>query len=96
MASNRIAYPAMLTLKQQGIRMPEELALVSFNNEPSAALFSPTLTSMAHPIPAMAQETVRLLLAQLEGDSPTEPETRIFDAELIVRESSMKKQPSAV
>lgn len=95
MVSNRIAYPAMLTLKQLGVRLPEELALVSFNNEPSAALFSPTLTSVAHPIAGMAREMVRLLLLQIEQDTPFAPETRIFEAELIIRESSAKNRPAA-
>ncbi len=87
--SDRVAYPAMYAMKQKGLRIPEDVRVVSFNNEPLSALFSPPLSSIHQPIQEMGRETVRLLLKQIEAtDSPTPVETRIMETQLIIRASS--------
>lgn len=92
--SDRIAFPAMYALKQQCVRIPEEVAVVSFNNEPLAALQVPSLTSVSQPIQEMGRETVRVFLKQVhaQGD-PIAPETRVLETHLIVRESSLHRMP---
>lgn len=90
--SDRMAYPAMYALKQKGIRIPDDVALASFNNEPAGAYLSPSLTSVHQPISEMGMETVRLLLQQLEATDSLPPiETKVFDTQLIIRESSVRK-----
>jgi len=95
--SDRIAYPAMYALKQKGVRIPEDIAIVSFNNEPISMFVTPSLTSISQPIQSMGMETVRLLLKQLEATdlAPYVPETKVMPTELIVRESSMRKAPTS-
>ena len=89
--SDRIAYPAVYALKQKNIRIPHDLAIASFNNEPFSAWLSPTLTSVSQPIQQMGEEAVRLLLTQIEsGDEVIHPETIVMDTQLIVRESSVR------
>ncbi|CCH51524.1 transcriptional regulator, LacI family [Fibrisoma limi BUZ 3] len=89
--SDRIAYPAMYAMKQKGVRIPDDVAVVSFNNEPLSSLFSPSLTSISQPIQEMGMETVRLLLRQLEAtDGPITPETTVMPTQLVVRESSLR------
>ena len=89
--SDRIAFPAMYMLRQKGIRIPEDLAIASFNNEPYAALQSPGLTSVSQPIQEMGFETVRLLLKQLNAESEQLPlETKVLQTQLVVRESSLR------
>lgn len=91
--SDRVAFPAMFALQQKGVRIPDDLAIASFNNEPFAALQSPSLTSVSQPIQEMGIETVRLLLRQLDAESDLPPlETKILDTQLIVRESSLRKK----
>lgn len=89
--SDRIAYPAIYALKQRGIRIPYDLAIASFNNEPISAFLSPALTSVSQPIQQMGVETVRLLLKQIDsGDELVNPETVVMDTQLVVRESSTR------
>ncbi|MCY7359813.1 MAG: substrate-binding domain-containing protein [Rudanella sp.] len=90
--SDRIAYPALFILKQKGIRIPQDLAVASFNNEPISAFLSPALTSMSQPIQQMGAETIRLLLKQIDaGDEEVAtPETVVMETQLVVRESSMR------
>lgn len=43
--SDRVAYPAIYAMKQKGLRVPDDVAVVSFNNEPVSAFFSPSISS---------------------------------------------------
>lgn len=89
--SDQIAFPTIHTLKEKGIRIPADLAIASFNNEPFSAWLSPTLTSVNQPIQQMGAEAVRLLMKQIEsGDEPVSAETVVMDTQLVVRESSIR------
>ncbi|GAB4030290.1 LacI family DNA-binding transcriptional regulator [Spirosoma jeollabukense] len=89
--SDRMAYSAMYAMQQKGIRIPDDVAIVSFNNEPISAYFSPTLSSISQPIQEMGTETVRLLLREMEATDNTIPkETKIMETQLIVRGSSLR------
>ncbi len=92
MISDRVAFPAMYAMNQKGLRIPQDVAVVSFNNEPVSAFFSPALSSISQPIQEMGSETVRLLINQLDAsdDMPVVKETKIMDTQLIVRASSMR------
>lgn len=89
--SDRLAVGAMMAFRQRGTRIPEDVALVSFNNEPVSELLSPPLSSVAQPILEMGRAAVELLIRQIESESPLLPETRVFPTELIVRGSSTKQ-----
>ena len=92
--SDRMAYSAVFAMKQKGIRIPEDVAIVSFNNEPVSALFSPSLTSISQPIQEMGTETVRLLLRELDSTEEFVPkETKVMETQLIVRASSLRGGP---
>ncbi len=86
--SDRIAFSTMYALKQKGIRIPDDVALVSFNNEPTCIYLSPSLTSVNQAIQEMGAQVVRLLIKQLESEHTT-PETVVLGTQLMVRESSM-------
>lgn len=88
--SDRIAYSAMYALKQKGIQVPEDIAIVSFNNEPICTLLSPTLSSISQPIQDMGNEAVRILINQIEAEEDViiPVETKILPTQLIIRESS--------
>ncbi|MBO0951426.1 LacI family DNA-binding transcriptional regulator [Fibrella forsythiae] len=92
--SDRIALVALFALKEKGLRIPDDLAVVSFNNEPLCDFLTPSLSSISQPIQEMGMETVRLLLKQIEA-ADTEayvPETKVMSTELVIRESSRKRK----
>ncbi|MBD2754102.1 LacI family DNA-binding transcriptional regulator [Spirosoma validum] len=90
--SDRMAFSAMYAMSQKGIRIPDDVAVVSFNNEPVSAYFSPTLSSISQPIQEMGTEAVRLLLRELEAVDDTVPkETKVMETQLIIRTSSLKQ-----
>ncbi|GAA4488255.1 LacI family DNA-binding transcriptional regulator [Microbacterium panaciterrae] len=70
---------------ERGLRIPEDLSVVGFDDVPEAAAHVPQLTTVRQPLAAMGAEAVRLLLAMLEG-GPLEHVR--MPAELIVRAST--------
>ncbi|MBC8084507.1 MAG: substrate-binding domain-containing protein, partial [Hymenobacter sp.] len=89
--SDRIAFPAIYVLRQEGVRIPDDMAIASFNNEPYAALQTPGLTSVSQPTQQMGIESVRLLLRQLNADHEQPSlETKVLGTQLVVRESSLR------
>jgi DNA-binding LacI/PurR family transcriptional regulator len=86
-ASDSMAVAALRVLRDAGCRVPEDVAIVGFDDSPVAAETSPALTTVRQPIEAMGRAMVRQLLRQI--DHPEEPAQRIvFATELIVRDSS--------
>ena len=84
-ASDLIAIGAMRALKEAGRLVPEDIAVVGFDDIPAASLTTPPLTTVMQDIRAAGQALVETLLAQIEGrDLPP----RKLAGRLIVRGSS--------
>ena len=92
-AGDYAALGALQVLNEQHIKIPEEIALVGFGDEPFANMVTPKITSVnQHPyqIGRVAAET---FLNYVNEDKVTQFLNKIIlDAKLIVRESSLKKK----
>lgn len=78
-------------LKEAGIRVPEDIAIVGFNNDAISKIISPKLTTINYPGEEMGERAAHNLLDQLTGISSSHStETIIIKSELIVRESSLR------
>lgn len=86
-ASDMMAAGALRVLRRSGRRVPEDVAVVGFDDSVIARHTDPPLTSVYQPIEQMGQEMVRLLLAKLDGDEPVEHET-VLPTRLILRGSA--------
>jgi DNA-binding LacI/PurR family transcriptional regulator len=86
-ASDLMAAGAMRVLKASGRRIPEDVAVVGFDDSAIARHMEPGLTSVHQPVEAMGREMVRLLLARIQGDEPPVAEI-VLRTELVVRGSS--------
>jgi LacI family transcriptional regulator len=73
-------------LRDKGIRVPDDVALVGYNDTPLAEGGAVPLTTIRSPMHEMGRQGVRLLLEVLAGRSP---ESVLLAPELIVRGSSM-------
>lgn len=85
-----VAIKVMLILKERGVKIPEDIALVGFTNEPVSALIEPSLTTMAQPAYQMGQIAAREILAQINRSEEFIPQSVILKTELIVRNSSRR------
>lgn len=82
-----IAVGAMRTAQKHGVRIPQEMAFVGFNDTPLCEMVEPTLTSVAIDIPNLARVATERLIALIEG-RPVEPKRQIVPARLMEREST--------
>ena len=84
-ASDLIAIGAMRALAEAGRRVPQDVAVVGFDDIPAASLTTPPLTTVMQDIRGAGQALVETLLAQIEGrDLPP----RKLPGKLVVRGSS--------
>lgn len=90
-ANDNCAVGCMLTLKQAGIRIPEDIAFVGFNNDPVSKVVEPNLTTINYPGYEMGEVAARNLINHLTGVAAiTATNTILLRSELIIRGSSLK------
>jgi DNA-binding LacI/PurR family transcriptional regulator len=81
-----IAAGALQALRGRGYRVPQDIALVGFNDIPLAALLDPPLTTVAAPAYQMGRTAMRMLQSLIEGKRP--PQTRVMlPTSLVLRQS---------
>jgi DNA-binding LacI/PurR family transcriptional regulator len=89
-----MALGALQAARRLGLRVPEELGIVGFDDIPEAAYFYPPLTTVhqdARNLGAIAVERINTLIkAQQEGET-LEPKTLWLEPRMMVRESSVRK-----
>jgi LacI family transcriptional regulator len=80
------------TLKEGGLRIPEDIAIVGFNNDAISKIIQPKLTTINYPGEEMGEQAARSLLDQMSGlSSARSTETIIIRSELIIRDSSLRR-----
>jgi DNA-binding LacI/PurR family transcriptional regulator len=89
-AGELMAYGVLDALHRLGRRIPDDVAVVSFDDLPGAETTDPPLSSVHQPVEQMGREMTRLLLAQLDEDDRI-PRQVILGTRLVVRESSQRK-----
>lgn len=81
------------TLKEAGLRIPEDIAIVGFNNDVISKIIEPKLTTINYPGLEIGEIVARNLINHLQGNSNIHlTNTIIIKSDLIVRESSLKKK----
>lgn len=83
--SDRIALGALDALASHGRRVPEDVAVIGFDNHPLAATTSPALTTVDQPLRAEGEMAAELALERLAGAAPRVHE---MPMNLVVRESA--------
>jgi DNA-binding LacI/PurR family transcriptional regulator len=85
--NDRMAIGAIWALKAAGLRVPEEIAVVGFDDIPAAADFNPPLTTVRQWGEQTGRMAAQMLFKLLDGESVDSPEV-VIPTELIVRQSS--------
>jgi LacI family transcriptional regulator len=81
-----MALGAMNALRAQGIRVPEDISIIGYDNIFYSSTFEPALTTIAQPIASIGQECMAKLLARIQ--EPEKPHVHItLPVELIERSS---------
>ncbi|MFH8373955.1 LacI family DNA-binding transcriptional regulator [Streptomyces cyaneofuscatus] len=87
-ASDVMAAGARQVLREADRRIPEDVALIGFDDSVVARHMHPALTSVRQPIEEMGRRMAQLLLEEIAGRVGEEPPTVVLPTELVVRDSS--------
>lgn len=82
------AIGAMTAIKESGLRIPNDVAIIGFDDIPLAAHMSPSLSTVRQPMRLQGQIAAEMLLRRIENDDAPREE-KILTCELIIRESTV-------
>ena len=82
-----VAAGVMRELRRNGFAIPDDVAVIGFDNLPVAQATEPPLTTVQQPFFEMGAESAQILVRKLEGDRRT-TERRTLPTELVVRASA--------
>ncbi len=91
-ANDNCAVGCMLALKSYGIKIPDDIAFVGFNNDPLSKVVEPKLTTINYSGYEIGEVAARHLINHLNGAFPINNTNIILRSELMIRESSLKKK----
>lgn len=84
--SNTIAFGCMKALKEENIRIPEDISLITFDNSPYFDFLKTPLSSIQQPLSEISKIAVKILMAKIKGEQIQS--TQIFlNPEIIIRDS---------
>ncbi len=89
-ASNDVmAFGVMEAVRDRGLRIPEDVSIVGFDNIPQAEQVSPQLTTIEQPLASMGREAARMLLQMIH--EPDRPYERVeLPTRLVIRASTRR------
>ncbi|MDG0979439.1 MAG: LacI family DNA-binding transcriptional regulator [Halieaceae bacterium] len=89
--NDQMAIAVLHVAADLGIKIPDDLLVVGYDNDPAAALMRPSLTTIERPNEAMAYAAVEQLVASLVGeDDAAERNSLVFTPMLIERQSTKR------
>ncbi|WP_223700783.1 LacI family DNA-binding transcriptional regulator [Sutcliffiella deserti] len=88
---DEVAAGIITEAKRHGIKVPEDLAVVGFDNQAITELVEPSITTVYQPIEEMARKTFQIMMEKVNSKRYRQKEIVEYDLELIVRESTVKQ-----
>jgi LacI family transcriptional regulator len=92
-STNYLGISGLRAIKNLGLSIPNDLAVISFDDHILFDLYSPTITSIAQPIEEMSAQLINILLQKLSGGQDqknAEKQQIILPGQLILRQSSTR------
>ena len=85
--SDEIAGGMMIEAKGHGLRVPDDIAIIGFDDQPLAEMLDPRLTTIRQPVDQMGEKSVEVIIEMLHNPE-MKIETYEMSIELVVREST--------
>jgi len=82
-----IAYGAIRALQAHGLRVPEDVAVVGFDNQDTSAFISPPLTTVAQPMREIGKQAMCLLLERILKGMSAPVQQQLLTPTLVIRQS---------
>ena len=68
--TNRIGTCGLKVIHNMGIRVPDDIAVISFDDHDVFELYTPSITAIAQPVEEIAANTINILLSKLDSSTP--------------------------
>jgi len=94
-SNDYLALGAMLALNERGLRVPEDVSIVGFDDAPGSAYYMPPLTTIRQDYEALGTESIHYLV-ELINNQETSIHQRVLMPELIVRQSTRMVEPVTI
>lgn len=91
--SNLISLGAMRAIFEEGLKIPEDISMISFDDQPYSEYLATPMTVVVQQTREMGQIGFKLLLAQLSQSSPAEAEGVVLPTKLMLRSSVANLKP---
>lgn len=93
-ANDQMALGAMQLVHQKGLRIPQDIGIVGFDNIPESAFFWPSLTTVNHDQynlgKVAVEETIKIIESGWQDLAPMDPKSITLEPALVVRDSSLR------
>lgn len=92
-AGDIMGISAIQTAKKRGIKIPQDLAIIGFNNDPISEIIDPNLSTITHPAAKMGQMSAEIILKNIKypkKDKDEVKEITFLSTEVLIRESSKR------
>ncbi|MGB8215107.1 MAG: LacI family DNA-binding transcriptional regulator [Anaerolineales bacterium] len=95
-ANNFITFGTMKAFQEMGLRVPEDIAVVGFDDLPASLVNFPFLTVAAQPAYEMGRKATEILLGRLDGERSDDYQEVVLPAAIVIRQSSGGARERAV
>ena len=90
-SNDEMAFGAIQAVKDLGLKIPDDISIIGFDDVPKAAYSFPPLTTVKQPLQAMGEKAAELVIQQIRASS-FEKEDLFLDTQLIIRDTcSLRK-----
>lgn len=91
-SNDTAAVSAILCAKEKGVKIPDELAIIGFNDDPVSSIVEPSLSTISHPAMRMGELSAKRILEHSDSNLGSSiSEITMLDTEIIIRNSSKRK-----
>jgi LacI family transcriptional regulator len=87
-ANNFIAFGAIKAFQEMGLRVPEDVAVVGFDDLPTSLVIFPFLTVAAQPAYEMGKKAIEILISRLNREISDQYQEIVLPTAIVVRQSS--------
>ena len=92
-SDDTVAMAVIKVIKESGLKIPEDISVVGFNDDPFTSFLEPALTTVSQPAYLMGMQATEKILKMISGDIGINiSETTVLESALVIRESTRKKQ----
>ena len=91
-ANDMIAIGAIKAIEQKGYRVPEDVAVIGFDDLYLSSLIKPPLTAIHQPVYDLGATAVQMVIERIQGKAPQGSRKVILSGELVIRKSTLIPQ----